>query len=122
MTELTTLTARAAVDLLRRGDVSPLELIDAAVARIEATDGDLNALSTLCIERARAHAKRIMDGAPNTSGRAPALGGLPIAVLTLTPTYSATTPSENNVAPKPNSRITMVDAQPRTSDPRSNSR
>ena len=83
MTELTTLTARAAVDLLRRGDVSPLELIDAAVARIEATDGDLNALSTLCIERARAHAKRIMDGAPNTSGRAPALGGLPIAVKDL---------------------------------------
>ena len=32
MTDLTKLTARAAVDLLRRREVSPLEMIDAAVA------------------------------------------------------------------------------------------
>ncbi len=56
MTDLTKLTARAAVDLLRRREVSPLEMIDAAVARIEATDGFLNALPTLCVDRARTHA------------------------------------------------------------------
>ena len=56
MTDLTKLTARAAVDLLRRREVSPLEMIDAAVARIEATDGPLNALPTLCVDRARAAA------------------------------------------------------------------
>ncbi len=38
---MTRLTACAAVDLLRRGKVSPLELIDAAVSRIEATDGQV---------------------------------------------------------------------------------
>jgi len=55
-------------------------MIDAAVARIEATDGALNALPTLCIERARAHAERIMEtGAAAASGPS-WLGGLPIAV------------------------------------------
>jgi amidase len=49
------LTAREAVDLLRTGKVSPLEMVDAAVARIEATDEILNALPTLSIERARDH-------------------------------------------------------------------
>ena len=83
MTDLTKLTARAAVDLLRRREVSPLEMIDAAVARIEATDGALNALPTLCVDRARAHAERIMEAGPK-AGHGPSwLGGLPIAVKDL---------------------------------------
>ena len=60
MTELTRLTACAAVDLLERREVSPLELVEAAAARIAATDGALNALPTLCLDRARDHAKRLM--------------------------------------------------------------
>ncbi len=83
MTDLTKLTARAAVDLLRRREVSPLEMIDAAVARIEATDGFLNALPTLCIDRARTHAERIVEASPE-AGHGPSwLGGLPIAVKDL---------------------------------------
>ena len=42
--ELISLTARQVVDLLRRGDVSPLELVEAAATRIAATDGELNAI------------------------------------------------------------------------------
>ena len=83
MTDLTKLTARAAVDLLRRREVSPLEMIDAAIARIEATDDSLNALPTLCVERAQAHAKRIMDSDPEAGDRMSWLGGLPIAVKDL---------------------------------------
>ena len=80
MTDLTKLSARAAVDLLRQRKVSPLEMIDAAIARIEATDGALNALPTLCVDRARAHAEQIVKAGPAT-GRGPSwLGGLPIAV------------------------------------------
>ena len=60
MTELTHLTACAAVDLLERREVSPLELVEAAAARIAATDGAINALPTLCLDRARDHAKRLM--------------------------------------------------------------
>lgn len=84
MTEdLYRLTAREAVELLHKGKVSPLELVDAAVARIEATEGQLNALPTLSIERARKHAKRITEKAGNKKGKPGWLGGLPIAVKDL---------------------------------------
>ena len=48
------------VDLLKAGKVSPLELLDALEARIAEVDGQVNALPTLCFERARKHAKNLM--------------------------------------------------------------
>jgi len=79
MSELWRLSAVEAVRLLKRREVSPLELIDAAAARIEATNPKINALVTLCYDRAREHARRIQserraDLPPNF------LHGLPIAV------------------------------------------
>ena len=79
MGELWRLSAVEAVRRLKRREVSPLELIDAAAARIEATNPKINALVTLCYERAREHARRIMserreDSPPHY------LYGLPIAV------------------------------------------
>jgi amidase len=73
--DLVRMTARQVVDLLARRQVSPLELIDAALARIAAVDGAVNALPTLCPERARAHARRLEPG----EGRG-WLGGLPLAI------------------------------------------
>ena len=61
MNELVRLTARQAVDLLRRRSVSPKEMIDAALERIDETDGILNALPTLCADRARGHAVKLTD-------------------------------------------------------------
>ena len=84
-TELHRLSASDAVALLRRGKVSPLELVEAAAARIEATDGHLNALPTLCIERARAHAERIMAQGQPSDPSPGWLGGLPIAIKDLMP-------------------------------------
>jgi amidase len=81
--DLITLTAREAVERLRRGDVSPLELVDAAAARIEKTDGVLNALPTLCLDRARDHARRIVSGEAGPPPAGPWLGGLPIVVKDL---------------------------------------
>ena len=79
MNELCRLSASAAVDLLKRREVSPLELIDAAASRIAETDPGLNALPTLCLDRARSHAHRLMHEAP--SDLPPHyLYGLPIAV------------------------------------------
>src|ERR1700724_424959 len=77
--DLTRMTARQVVALLERRQVSPLELIDAALARIDAVDGAVNALPIRCPERARDHARRLADA------RAPAdrrgwLGGLPLAI------------------------------------------
>ena len=43
MNELCRLTARQVVDLLEKKKVSPLELIDAALGRVQETDGDVNA-------------------------------------------------------------------------------
>lgn len=79
MNELCRLSATEAVALLRRREVSPLELIDASVARIEETDPQLNALPTLCVERAREHAGRLIKQRP-ADPPAHYLHGLPIAV------------------------------------------
>ena len=83
--ELWRLTATDVVDLLRRREVSPLELVEASAERIAATDGHLNAIPTLCIERARAHAERIMADHPETERPRGWLGGVPIAVKDLVP-------------------------------------
>jgi amidase len=79
MSELWRLSAVEAVRLLKRREVSPLELIDAAAARIDATNPKINALVTLCYDRARDHARRIM-GERRADPPAHYLHGLPIAV------------------------------------------
>ena len=83
--ELWRLTATDVVDLLRRREVSPLELVEASAERIAATDGHLNAIPTLCIDRARTHAERIMADDPETERPRGWLGGVPIAVKDLVP-------------------------------------
>jgi len=72
-------TAVEVVELLRQGEVTPSELIDAALARIRAVDPAVNALPTLCVEHARDHARRM--GAVKAERGSPGwLGGLPIAI------------------------------------------
>jgi len=79
MRELWKATATQAVDLLQRREVSPLELIDVAVARIEATNPKINAIVTPCYDRAREHAQRILKE-KRTDVPPHYLYGLPIAV------------------------------------------
>ena len=82
--ELIRLSAVEAVARLQRGDVSPLALIDAAAARIAATDGAVNALPTLCLDRARDHAKRLMAGQDRAAAGEPGwLAGLPVVIKDL---------------------------------------
>jgi len=73
--ELVRLDARQAVALLKKGEVSPLELIEAALARIAAVEPQVNALPILCPERARARASSL--------SRESLLAGLPIAIKDL---------------------------------------
>lgn len=83
--DLTRLTATEAVVLLRRREISPLDLIEAAAARIAEVEPALNALPTLCLDRARAHAKRLMAGEGRELEDAPGwLGGLPVTIKDLT--------------------------------------
>jgi amidase len=58
-----TLIKSEAIDIvakLRAGEITPHDLLEALKARIAAVDGKVNALPTLCFERARAHAERLM--------------------------------------------------------------
>lgn len=82
MNPLIKLTAREAVAKLRQGDVTPLELIDAAAERIAETDDAVNALPTLCLDRARDRAKK-MTAADDARTDAAWLAGLPIVIKDL---------------------------------------
>ena len=82
--ELVRLTACEAVRRLRKGEVTPLELIDAAAGRIEAVEPQINALPTLCLDRARGHARRLMAGEGCEAREEPGwLAGLPVAIKDL---------------------------------------
>src|SRR5215475_1318968 len=82
--ELCRLTATEAVDRLKRREITPLDLIDAAARRIAAVEPAINALPTLCIERARAHAEKLMRGEGREAEAEPGwLAGLPVAIKDL---------------------------------------
>jgi amidase len=82
--ELIRLSAREAVAKLEAGEITPLEVIDAAASRIAAIEPAVNALPTLCLERARDHAKRLMRGEGRAAeGEAGWLAGLPVAIKDL---------------------------------------
>jgi amidase len=98
--ELFRLTACAAVDLLKRREIRPRDLVEAALARIAATEDAIHAMPTLCPERALAAAARV-DGAS-------LLAGLPIAVKDLedvagvrttygSPIYAAHVPARSDL-------------------------
>src|SRR4051794_8443217 len=98
-------TACAVVGKLKSGDVTPLDLLDAVQARIAEVDGDVNALPTRCFERARAHAKALMDKPVEQRGL---LAGLPVPIKDLTavagvlttqgsPIYKDTVPQRSDV-------------------------
>jgi amidase len=59
--ELAALDATAQAALVRKGEMSPLELVDAAIARIEALDGELNAVVLRRFDAARAEAASATD-------------------------------------------------------------
>lgn len=98
--DLYKLTATQAVRLLKSGKVSPRELLDAAEARIAAANPAINALPTLCFDRARQRAKNVK--------RTSLLAGLPITIKDLTdvsgvrttygsPIYADHVPAQSNL-------------------------
>ncbi len=79
--ELIKADACAIVDRLKRGEVTPHDLLDALETRIAGVDAAVNALPTLCFERARAHADRLMK--LPVAERGP-LAGVPVPIKDLT--------------------------------------
>ena len=98
-------TACAIVDKLRRGDVTPLDLLDVLEQRIGEVDSKVNALPTLCFDRARARAKAMMQKPVAERGM---LAGLPLPIKDLTdvagvlttqgsPIYRDRVPAESDI-------------------------
>ena len=78
MSELCSLTATQAVSKLRRREVTPIELVEASIERIQAVDGTLNALPIRCFERALELAENLSGSSADANDCS--LCGLPIAV------------------------------------------
>src|SRR6266849_3617090 len=74
-------TACAIVDKLNSGDITPLDLLDVLERRIAEVDGQVNALPTLCCDRARSHAKELMKKPVGGRGL---LAGMPVPIKDLT--------------------------------------
>jgi amidase len=75
MTELWQLDGIAQADLVRKGELSSLELVDAAIARIERIDPQLNAVVTPLFEAARKVARQPLPPGP--------LSGVPFLIKDL---------------------------------------
>ncbi len=69
------LTLSEASEVIRRRELSPLELVDAYLSRIDRFDAVYQAFNTILAEEARTAARRAMDGQ-----RGGALHGVPIAI------------------------------------------
>ena len=80
--DLVGMDACAVRDLLAREAVSPLELLDALEQRIGAVEPSVNALPTLCLDRARDAAKALMSRPVAKRGL---LAGMPVTIKDLDP-------------------------------------
>lgn len=67
--------ATGLADIVRKGEVSPAELVDAAIARAERVNPEINAIAEKTYERARERAKTVDRDAP--------LAGVPFAIKDL---------------------------------------
>lgn len=74
-------SATDVVKLLKKGEVTPCDLLDTLEARIAAVDGHVNALPTRAFDRARNHAKQLMKRPKEGRGL---LMGMPIPIKDLT--------------------------------------
>ena len=78
VSELWKLPAHEVVSLLRTGALEPLEVLEAAIERIEEVDSTINALPIRLFEQARERARRLDLTAERQNPKS--LMGLPIAV------------------------------------------
>jgi len=74
------LSACEMVDLLGKQEVSPADALDALQAQITRVDGEVNALPTLCFDRAHDHVKQLMKKNVEQRGL---LKGLPVSIKDL---------------------------------------
>jgi aspartyl-tRNA(Asn)/glutamyl-tRNA(Gln) amidotransferase subunit A len=89
MTDIADLSATELCAAIRARRISPVEAVDAALARIDERC-DLNAFMAVCADRARKEAK-VAERLVATGGPLPPLHGIPFSVKDLTNTEGVTT-------------------------------
>ena len=98
-------TACSIVEKLNKGALTPLDLLDVLEKRIAEVDGKVNALPTLCFDRARKNARELMQ---KPAGQRGLLAGMPVPIKDLTnvagvlttqgsPIYKDTVPVRSDV-------------------------
>ena len=75
-------------ELVRRGDLTPLELVDASIDAIERMNGDINAIVTPMFDMARAEAGNASSDGP--------FAGVPFLLKDLRASYAGVPTSEGN--------------------------
>ena len=97
--------ATEVVDLLKAEEVTPNDLLDALEARISEVDDKVNALPTLCFDRARKNAAELMAKPVAERGK---LAGMPVPIKDLanvegvrstlgSPIFADTVPEESDI-------------------------
>ena len=98
-------TACAIIEKLHSGEVTPLDLLGVLEQRIAEVDGQVNALPTLCFDRAQDRAKALMK---KPIGERGLLAGMPLPIKDLTdvegvlttqgsPIYKDTIPARSDI-------------------------
>jgi amidase len=83
MNELIKMSATEIRNKLLSKEVKPSELVEISIDRIKEVDPTINAMPTICYERAIKHAKNIENN--NTSNDSNYLGGIPLSIKDLVP-------------------------------------
>lgn len=81
--DLCGLSATQTVDLLKRKELSPLDLLEAAYARIAEVEPAVNAMPTICPDRARAQVSTLALWSEQNADNPGWLAGLPIGIKDL---------------------------------------
>ena len=115
MNELITRSAYEIVQLLKERQISPVDLVNASIERIGEVEGSLNALPTLCSEKAMEKAQVLAQQKPfGQSDDRGWLGGVPISVKDLIETAGVKTTFgspiyKNYVPPKSDILVQKLD-------------
>lgn len=115
MDEMIRMTATEVVTRLNRRDLTPLEVVDTLCRRIEAIDGQVNAVPTRCFERARQQARSMMRPRLDHGERRGWLAGLPIPIKDNNDVGGVTTTQgspifADNVASKSDNTVATLEA------------
>ena len=94
--ELTFLSISEAARLIEAGEVSPVDLVEECLERIERLDDDLRAFITVTGDSALAEAKRADDAAARRNRKGP-LHGIPVALKDIIDTAGVLTTSGSRI-------------------------